>query len=955
MKVVFPLLAAVGCAGPALRAEAVPDFTREVRPILAAKCFECHGPDESARKAKLRLDRAGSEALAPGGEAWKRVTTDDPDEIMPPPRSNKSLTREQVDVLSRWIAAGAPYEEHWAFVAPVRPNPPDAAEQRWAGHPVDRFVFAALRARGLEPAPEADPMTLVRRVYLDLTGLPPTPEEADAFVRDRDPGAYERLVDRLLASPRYGERWARPWLDLARYADTNGYEKDRPRSMWPYRDWVIRALNADLPFDRFTIEQLAGDLLPDATVEQRVATGFHRNTMMNEEGGIDPLEYRFHAMVDRVLTTGTTWFGLTVGCAQCHTHKYDPITHTDYYRLFALLNNADEPELAVWDDESRRRRAAAEEELARLEDGLLAQADPARLDAWIAGEKAAAVPWTVLAPESWETTLPRLEVEADGAVFASGDFTKRDVYTLRFRVEAMGAITALRLEALPDERLPARGPGRSYYEGRSGDFFLSEFRARTGGAGIRFSGASADFGKIAVGGGSADAANVLDGNGSTGWSTATREGERHELVLNLAEPLSTPADLEIELLFERHFVAALGKFRLSATSSTRPARARPGEAADPLTAPDERLRRDAFRFSPDFAEARKPLEDARRRLPEPPRALVLQERPADHPRPTRLHHRGEYLQPRDEVRPGIPEIFAGTAGETPPSDRLSFARWLVGGRNPLVARVTVNRAWHQIFGRGLVSTVADFGTQGEAPSHPELLDWLAVEFTEKGWSMKALHRLLVTSATYRQSSIPSERARSRDPDNRWLTRGPRHRLDGEMIRDLALASGGLLSPKMYGPSVFPPQDASVFAAAYGSPKYASSPGEDRYRRSLYTHVKRTAPFAAFTVFDGPTGETCTAERGRSNTPLQALTLLNDPMFVEAAEAMARRASEGPGSVEERALFLFRACLTRPPEPDELAALVAFQRAQAERLGNESLAWMLTARALLNLDETITKG
>ncbi len=925
------------------------DFNREVRPILAANCFECHGPDADARKAKLRLDQEGAEVLG-DGELLARITSNDPDEVMPPPKSNKSLSPEQIATLRAWIASGAAYEEHWAFVKPKRPDFPTFE----AKNPIDRFVFARLEAERLEPSPPADRYTLVRRVYLDLIGLPPTPEEADAFVQSKDPQAYETLVQRLLASPRYGERWARPWLDLARYADTNGYEKDRARSIWPYRDWVIRALNADMPFDRFTIEQIAGDMLPNATREQRIATGFHRNTMLNEEGGIDPLEYRFHAMVDRVLTTGTTWLGLTTGCAQCHSHKYDPITHTDYFRLFALLNNADEPALAVVDDATQKRRADVERQITKLERDLLAKADPAKVSAWIAAEREKAVPWMPVAPASWETNLPKLEVEDGGAVFASGDFTKRDVFTLTCELSDMGSITALRLEALPDPRLPAGGPGRCYYEGRNGDFFLSEFNAAAGGKPIRFASASADFGKIAVGSGNANAENVYDGEGSTGWSTATREGERHELVLNLAEPLKTPANLEIELLFERHFVAALGKFRISATNSAKPALARPGSAVAPLSADEDALRLDFVRFAPEFAEKRKPLEALRKKRPNPPTTLVFEERPADNPRPTHRHHRGEYLQPREEVTPGVPEVFEPLPPGQP-ANRLTFARWLVSGRNPLVARVTVNRAWQQFFGRGIVETAGDFGTQSSLPSHPDLLDWLAVEFVESGWSMKELHRLIVTSATYRQSSRITPDLLARDPKNVLLARGPRIRLEGEVIRDLALKSSGLLSPKMFGPSVFPPQDPTVFAAAYGRPKWSPSQGEDRLRRSLYTFAKRTAPFAAFTVFDGPTGETCVARRGRSNTPLQALTLLNDAMFVEMAEALAERAIAAEKTPESRAEFIFRRCLTRPPAEAEIAALVAFQRAQAERLGDEKLAWKLTARAVLNLDETVTKG
>tara|TARA_R110002096_G_scaffold147671_6_gene307627 strand:+ start:5052 stop:7943 length:2892 start_codon:yes stop_codon:yes gene_type:complete len=927
------------------------DFNREVRPILAANCFECHGPDEAARKGKLRLDQAGARALT-DGEVIARIMSDDPDEIMPPPKANKTLSGEQIETLKAWIESGAEYAEHWAFVKPTRPDVPKRGE--WARNEIDAFVARRLQKEGLEPSPEADPYSLIRRVYLDLIGLLPTQEEADAFVNSEDPLAYEQLVDRLLNSPHYGERWARPWLDLARYADSNGYEKDRPRSIWPYRDWVIRALNADQPFDQFTIEQIAGDMLPNATLDQRIATGFHRNTMLNEEGGIDPLEYRFHAVVDRVLTTGTTWMGLTTGCAQCHTHKYDPITHTDYFGLFALLNNADEPDLEVWDEATRTRQAELETRIRQTEQELLAGANPEAVASWIQSEREKAVPWTVIVPTTWSTNLPKLEVEEDGAIFASGDFTKRDVYTLNFELEDSKPITAIRLEVLPDSRLPARGPGRSYYEGRDGDFFLSELTLRVGGMPVSFASSSAGFGKIAVGSGGAKSENVYDGKGSTGWSTATREGERHELVLNLAEPIANPSSFEIELLFERHFVAALGKFRFAVTSSPKPAQARPGMAADPLNASEAEMKLDYVRFAPEFETQREPLVNLRKQLPKPATTLVFRERPTDNIRPTFRHHRGEYLQAKEPVSPRVPEMFEPIPdGE--PVNRLSFAQWLVSDRNPLVARVTVNRAWQQMFGRGIVESTADFGTQSAPPSHPELLDWLAVDFVENGWSFKKLHRLIVTSATYRQSSRITPSLLEKDPDNSLLARGARFRLDAEAIRDVGLKASGLLSPKMFGPSVFPVQDSSVYAAAYGKPKWQASKGADQYRRSLYTFSKRTAPFAAFTVFDAPTGETCTARRERSNTPLQALTLLNDQMFVEMAEGLARDAITHHSDSRERVQFMLRRCLTRPPTEFEVATLLTFQEEQQRRLNDESLAWMLTARAVINLDETITKG
>jgi hypothetical protein len=894
---------------------------------------------------------------------------------------------------------------------------PAADLATWSQNPIDRFILAQLLREGLEPSPAADRYTLVRRLYLDLIGLPPTPRVADAFVQDDDPQAYEELVDRLLASPHYGERWARLWLDLARYADTNGYEKDRPRSMWLYRDWVVKALNDDLAFDQFSIQQLAGDLLPGASLGQTIATGFHRNTMLNEEGGIDPLEYRFYAMVDRVATTGTVWLGMTTGCAQCHSHKYDPISHTDYYRLMALLNNADEPDLVVPDTRVANERRMIQQQIALLESEL-PQSFPA-LDGpgpieerrqrhlernfaeWLEAERARAVAWTILRPSHLETNLPRLEVLQDGSVFSSGDITKRDVFRLRFRPQdsfsssiptpsaATQAITALRLEAIPDDRLPAGGPGRAYYEGRKGDFFLSEVSIKSAGKPVRIASASHSYGQVAVGSGNANAENVFDGDGSTGWSIAGRENQAHQLVINLAQPLDGSGELEIELLFERHFAASLGRFRLSATAapgapsaSAMPVHIEALLASHPSRTDAEvaELRKYFLDVAPQLADARKSIEQLRAQLPSFPTTLVMQERPADNPRPTFRHHRGEYLSPREEVAPGLPSFLA-TLSSAPPRDRLSLARWLVSPHNPLVARVTVNRAWQALLGSAIVRTSGDFGTQADPPTHPELLDWLACEFIDQGWSVKKLHRLIVTSATYRQGSAIAATPGGADPENRLWSRGPRHRVDAEVVRDLLLAASDMLCSRIGGPSVYPPQPAAVTGLAYGNTEWPASVGEDRFRRSLYTFTKRTAPFAAYAVFDAPSGENCVSRRDRSNTPLQALTLLNDEMFLEMARALAKnavaatRSSGSPSHTtddarDKCARLIFRGLLCRPPNERELTTLLEFQQIQLQRLlagelsaakigGDaactpELAAWAMVARVVMNLDETITK-
>ncbi|MDR3637502.1 MAG: PSD1 and planctomycete cytochrome C domain-containing protein [Isosphaeraceae bacterium] len=994
--------------GGALRGDDGNLFTAQVRPILARHCFKCHGPDDKARKGKLRLDTreaatqpadSGTAAVVPGkadeSELVARIFAEDESERMPPPNTKDQLNDEERRVLKRWVTEGAEYRAHWAFVSPRQAPLPRVRQHSWPRNAVDSFILSRLEAAELRPAPQADRATLIRRVTLDLVGLPPTPAEVDAFLADSAPDAFERLVDRLLASPRYGERWARKWLDLARYADTNGYEKDRPRSVWPYRDWVIRALNADMPFDRFTIEQIAGDMLPGASFDQRIATGFHRNTMLNEEGGIDPLEYRFHAMTDRVATTGTVWLGLTIGCAQCHTHKYDPISQREYYQLMAFLNNADEPELSVPTPSIDQQRRALEAQIETMVANLPAQfpvdSDPKdprsadvrrreRLDRkfqeWLEQESARTVRWRSIKPVDARASLPLLTVEADGSVFASGDQSKSDTYDLTFREDLRG-VTAIRLEVLPDDRLPRHGPGRIYYEGPFGDFFLSEVRLTAGGKAVPFSNATAS-----VANGKNDAKAAIDGDPQSGWSIDGGQGRAHTAVFTLAAPLGETRELSLRLLFERYYAAGLGRFRIAVTTDPRPAIARdmPGDVEALFLVPSaERSAEDHARLFkqfllavPELAKAREAIDAVRKQMPADPTTLVMSERPPANPRPTFRHNRGEYLQPTERVEPDVlsmlPRLPDGAR-----RGRLEFARWLVSPTNPLVARVTMNRQWAVFFGRGIVATPQDFGYQGEAPSHPELLDWLAVELVNQRWSLKAIHRLIVTSATYQQSSRVTPELLARDAENRLLARAPRVRLEAETIRDQALRASGLLFEKVGGPSVYPPQPAGVTTdGTYGGLEWKLSPGGDRYRRGLYTFSKRTAPYAMFTTFDGPSGEVCVARRDVSNTPLQALTLLNDPVFTEAAQAFGRLLGAQSGTVEERIDHLFRRCLSRPPSAEERAALVRYFESQKARFVRHELdaqavagagegdvmdraAWTVLARAILNLDETITRG
>jgi hypothetical protein len=745
-------------------------FSHDVRPILSANCFACHGPDEESREAELRLDERESAvdygAIVPGDAAAsllvERISADDSAVVMPPPDSGHSLTGQQIELLTRWISEGAEYTPHWSFIPPQRPELPPVAADDWPTNGIDDFILQRLEEAGLSPAPNASPHVLVRRVYLDLIGLPPLPGVADEFAADPSPEAYERLVDELLSSPRFGEHWAREWLDLARYADTKGYEKDLPRDMWPYRDWLIRALNEDMPYDQFTIEQLAGDLLPSPTREQIIASAFHRNTMNNDEGGTDDEEFRVAAVKDRVDTTMQVWMGLTAGCAKCHSHKFDPISHEEYYQLFAIFNQT-----------------------------------------------------------------------ADADTFDEAP-------VMRFETPGVAEqISALRRKI--DERKKAEA-------------------------------------------GNSDETKKLD-------------------------------------------------------------------------------------------EQLKELEAKVTKLP------IMRELEDDKRRTTRIHVRGNFLDPGEEVSPAVPAAFGELAGDVP-EDRLALARWLVSKDNPLTPRVAANRVWARFFGAGLVQTEEDFGSQGAPPSHPLLLDWLATEFRDTHqWSLKKLCNTIVMSSTYRQSSVVEEEKRQADPQNRLLGRGPRFRLPAEAVRDQALAAAGLLSTKMYGPPVMPPQPPGVWKTIYNTRKWETSAGQDRYRRALYTYWKRTSPYPSMLIFDAEGRDVCAIRRIHTNTPLQALVLMNDPVYLEAAAALARRmVEEGGEAAAQRIERGLRLLLIRPADSLEIERLNQLQlaaagkfRAQAaladallaacnadERLPDtlephEFAAYVVVASTILNLDESVKRN
>jgi hypothetical protein len=825
--------------------------------------------------------------------------------------------------------------------------------------------------------------------------------------------AYAELVDHLLASPHYGEHWARRWLDLARYADTNGYEKDRPRDIWPYRDWVIRAFNQDMPFGEFTKAQLAGDLLPNAERGVVMATGFHRNTMLNEEGGIDPLEYRYYALNDRVATTGTTWLGLTLGCAQCHTHKYDPITHTDYYRVFAIFNNTEEPDLELPSDvqlaEEAKRRAEADELLKRLADSWPVEPgenESARREAavdaafknWL--EQQAAFPdWQTARPSSATAEKLNFVVEPDNAIFVVGDITKDDTYTLRFEQVPAGT-TAVRLEVLPDERLPGRGPGLAYFEGPKGDFFLGEFQLQAVSGDketpLPFRRSDQTYANDNFGGSNSSAQLALDGNPETGWSCAGRFGERNAALFQLESPLSEATDCALTLRFGRHYPCSLGKFRISFTSATGDVPVTLwSEGAEKLlgrpqaelsTAELNTLRNEFLLQAPEVKAQADRIRELRKK-PSYQKTLVLRERPEEFPRKTFRHHRGEFLSPKEEVQPGVPSFLPKIKAGDERAARAAFADWLVDENHPLTWRVLVNRQWSALFGRGLVATEGDFGLQGDAPSHSELLDWLALEFIERGESLKQFHKLLVTSQTYQLSSAVTPEQLKSDPQNRWLSRANRKRLTAEQVRDLVLAASGVLNPEAFGPPIYPPQPEGATEIAYGGASWTPSPVPARFRRGVYTFMKRTAPFAMLTTFDGPSGEVCLAQRESSNTPLQSLTLLNDPVVTEAAQYFGKLLHEQSGDDRQRLEILFQRVLTRGPRAEEAEAVLSFLAEQRRRLAageldaaaltamlpgplksdgsvepndetalrKEIAAWALTARAILNLDEAIVRN
>jgi hypothetical protein len=1185
MKNLCIVVAACCLAGPVFAAkDRSIDYNRDIRPILSDKCYACHGPDNNNRKAGLRLDRrenavskleSGHVPIVPGqpahSELIKRIITTDADDKMPPANS-KQLSKAEIDLLTRWIQQGAEWRGHWSYLNPERPDVPKVKNRKWVRNAIDSFILARLEKEGLKPTEAADKEKLIRRVTLDLTGLPPTIEEIDAFLADKSADAYEKLVDRLLASPAFGERMAQVWLDIARYADTNGYHIDNHRDMWLWREWVINAFNKNMPFDHFTIEQLAGDMLPNATIEQKVASGFNRNNMVNFEGGADPDEYLTKYIVDRVSTTANVWLGATMGCAECHDHKYDPYTQKEFYQFYALFHNVPEkgldgqkvnpvPSMKVPSAEQKKRQDDLKSEITAKDKNLknLVEGPSPEFDS-LQAEWETRLTQNVF--DNWQTvdvsnisssggaTLTKLE---DKSVLAGGTNPDKDVFTIDFNTSA-DEITGIRLEALADPSLPGNGTSRytngnfvltgvelevegaasgeseaeqpvfgvwhhigpfnssriqaafsrayinerkieltrTYADGtlkwtqkpefkngevhnlEGGDAattylyrkvtvkkarplrlflgsndgiqvwlnnqrvfandvaraakadqdqivvqlspgeneLLLKINNREGGHGFFFRADPEPVTKYAVPFVAAiadhtqkdfDVGLAIDDKADTGWAIEGYEQEfktnRHAIFI-AKHPFGFTggANCKVRLKFESKFAQhVIGRFRLALSTSDTltelgevPANLQPVLFQKPdARKPKQKAELTKFFRSshiPEIQELEKSLVAKREELTKLeeaiPSTMVMQE--LEKPRDTFILVRGNFQQKGEKVTAGIPKALYSGAPEQMPTNRLQLANWLVATNHPLTARVTVNRFWQMFYGTGLVKTANDFGSQGEWPSHPELLDWLATEFMAKDWDMKHMVKLMVTSAAYRQDTKVTPQKLERDAYNRLLTRGPRYRLDAEVIRDNALAISGLLDRRIGGESVRPYQppglwEAVSFQGDFSSQSYLQSKGADLYRRGIYVYIKRSLTYPSLVTFDAPNREICTVTRPRTTTPLQALVLMNDPAYVEAARAFAHRVmQQGGGDTRARLTYAFRLTLSRQPSKQELALLERIYNEQLSNFGQnkeaakaftsvgesprpekideaEWAAWTAISNLLLNLDETITKG
>jgi Protein of unknown function (DUF1553)/Protein of unknown function (DUF1549)/Concanavalin A-like lectin/glucanases superfamily/Planctomycete cytochrome C len=1076
-------------AAPAAGAPTKPvDFNREVRPILSDNCFKCHGPDEKMRMAKMRLDeteglfvdRGGYKIIVPGNSAqsklYQKISAKDAGFRMPPTYSGKTLTEKQVETIKQWIDQGAKWETQWSFVAPKRPAIPEVKDKEWVRNPIDSFVLARLETEGLKPSEEADKATLLRRASFDLTGLPPTPAEVDSFVADKSPDAYEKRVDRMLASPHYGERMAMEWLDLARYSDTHGYHIDSLRAMWPWRDWVIKAYNQNMPYDQFTVKQLAGDLLPNATLDDKIATGFNRNNMINFEGGAVPQEYHAEYIIDRASTTATVWLGLTMGCARCHDHKFDPIRQKDFYQMVAYFNtipergldgflgNADPvlplptaaqqhqlddlngklastlaalPEKDILAQRNEWQKTALAGMSEPSSEGLIAYypLENSLADASGQHHDGKAVRGDLVYDEGKVGRAAEFSGETQVSFGNLGDFDRSDRFAVALwaRTSPASAMKFVQkrdssehwqgYEIFIDDptynrpqrgrfhfvvRLAAKWPDNAI-EVRTKDRFLTgtfphlvvNYDGSGKASGVRFyvngKPAEAEVLKDNLTASFRTTAPLEIGNKANGKAF---EGELDDLRIYdrpvtaeeaetlgirmpvrsvLTELAGKPATEIVALQPEKPpaeaEIGAEDKAETPAAKATRleaEHQAALSEYYLKYAAPEKDRRLYAQLVS--LREQKSKLQDSVTSV------MVMAE--MKKPRDTFILGRGQYDNPRDKVNPGVP-AFLPPLRPGAPANRLALAQWLIDPKNPLTARVAVNRYWQDCFGTGIVKTAEDFGSQGEQPSHPQLLDWLATEFISSGWDIKAMMRLIVTSATYRQSSHETKEMADRDPENRLLARGPRFRLPAEMVRDNALDVAGLLDRRIGGPSVYPYQpkglwEEMAFGGGFSAQTYTPSTGEDLYRRSMYTTWKRTVPPPSLTTFDAPDREKCTARRTLTNTPLQALVLLNDPTYVEASRVLAEKTiSQAGHDPEKRVDFAFRLVTDREPQPQERAVLLTLAREElaeyrrdkpsalkligvGEAKRNPKLdpaelaAWTTVTSTILNMDETITK-
>ena len=1127
------------------------DFSRDIRPILSNNCFFCHGPDAQERKGGkdgLRFDISegfsadlgnGARAVVPGQPdqslLLQRVKSANPDEQMPPPSSGKKLTPQEVELLTTWIRQGGKTAGHWSYTKPDRPQIPIVRDSAWPKNEIDRFLLARLEKEGLHPSEQADRYTLIRRLSLDLTGLPPTIEEVDAFVSDNDPKAYEKCVDRLLAKPTFGEHWAQMWLDLSRYADSAGYADDPPRTIWLFRDYVIRSLNANKSFDQFTIEQLAGDLLPDPGEDQLTATAFHRNTLTNNEGGTNDEEFRNVAVVDRVNTTMAVWMGTTINCCQCHNHKYDPISQEEFYKLFAFFNNTDDadrrdesPLLSIYTDAQKQQQSDWKSEIARLEP-ILKTMTPELKEAREKWEQSFPLnlAWQTLTPSGVKSQAgSAVAMESGGNVKVTAG-AKNDIYAVDSLMKGT-SLRALRLETLADSSLPGNGPGhaggnfvltkvsalvtppsgaslngryvRIELPGQGKFLSLAEVQVFQGSENLALKGQASQINvdydgpaRLAIDGNTNgnyaeakstthtaasddpwwevdlatvqkidriilwnrtdgnvgnrlsnfkvivlndkheaiwqqnvaafpnpsaefsvngqreiefqtaladysqpmfEASNVLNNKDpkTKGWAVGGKTGQNHSLTLVAKAPADIPEGSVLTVTIEQqsnHANHTLGQFRLSFTGESHVeewART-PAPVIDVLRVPAaersaEQLSLVNHHFlsiAPELDPTRKQLAALQKQLADlKPETVPIMKELAHNRRSSRIQIRGNFQDLGAEVTEGTPAVFPPLPPDSP-RNRLSLARWLIDENNPLTARVIANRYWEQLFGIGIVASSEEFGSQGDQPLHPELLDYLATELVRLKWDMKAFIKSLVMSAAYQQSSKVTQELQHRDPDNRLLARGPRFRLSAETLRDQALMISGLLSPKMYGPPVKPPQPSIGLSAAFGSGiDWQTSSGEDKFRRGVYTTWRRSNPYPSMATFDAPNREVCIVRRGRTNTPLQALVTLNDPVYIEAAQGLARRIVKAGGtSNQERARYGFRLALSRPPHDSEVTRLVTLYEQSlakfsqnpedAKRMASDPIgptppdsnvaelaAWTVVGNVLLNLDETLMK-